>query len=141
VQLQEGPQTIPTALRRPPMATHRVLIVSGLVIGLLFVAIAAVTATNYVYQNGSAPSGTYSTSAINDIYGGYVESNDGGLCYMCNTKVQTTLSWWPYYAYASAQGGRFASLSHGVQSNSRSRCTQWWSGGAGTMHKYCYYRS
>jgi hypothetical protein len=82
VQLLEVSQTIPNALRRPSMAMHRVLIIFGLVFGVPFVAIAAATATNYVYQNGS-----------------------------------------------------------GVQSNSRSHLAQWWSGGAGTMHKYCYYRS
>lgn len=138
--LKTSPPTL-DSFDRPPRRFRRGLTVIGLIAGVLVLATTAAIATNHVYKNGDAPSGTYNTSGVDDIYGGYVESNDGGLCYACNTEVRTTLSWYPYYVYAAAEGGRSASLSHGVQSNTRSRCKHWWSGGVGTMHKYCYYQA
>jgi hypothetical protein len=76
----------------------------------------------------------YSTSGVNDIRGGYVQSE----CAICGVQIRTTTDFYPYYPYVSNDSSWWTSVSHGTKDPARSRCKHWW-GGGGTANLYCYY--
>jgi hypothetical protein len=116
---------------------HQAFTATVLLLAFLMVVAGAgiALAGTYTYKTGSAPLGYFSNSGIANITGGRIDTS----CPMCTVDIRTTLSWSPYYPIVVGGGYGSAWMSHGVQSQSRSRCLAAYGDVPGSTDKTCKY--